>query len=443
MELATLPRSPIEDKILARLHSISPAEIEKAWRKNESWSSRMHRYAREGRSVRGGAPGGNQITPQQLNMMQRNAVLQSAVEMTQQIFSTTIATLGSGNNVINVVPRNVGLIKKFIVELTGTYTSVGAAASTAYGLANLLTNVQFSDLNNNQRINTLGPHLVILKQVKSRQTAPASAPISTKIDDSMLGGQFVASGTAPNFPVIVYPLPSTAAAAFRAVFEIPLAYSDQDLRGGIYANVVNATMQLALTLNANPAPGGTDNTLAVWGTATGAITALTCTVYQQYLDQLPVGQNGVILPMLDLSTVYELKSTTFTAIPSGQDYPFPYANFRDFLSTLVIFNSTGATAGLKNGSDVNYWSLQSANFTNIFKIDPLLASQWVREILDSDVPLGTYYFSHRKKPISTTQYGNMQLNVNAASVSGSPYAIVGWEDFALVNTLTQAGSLAG
>jgi len=397
-------------------------------------------FAQSGAAAGGG--GGQQMTPQQLNMLQRQAVLSQAVEMTQQIFSTTIATLGTGNNVVNIPPRNVGLIKKFVVEVSGTYTSVGAAAATAYGLANLLQNVSFTDLNNNQRINTFGPHLAILKQVKHKTTDPSSAPVTTAQSDTMLAGEFAAAAAAPNFPVLVYPLPSTAAASFRAVFDIPLAYSDNDLRGAIYANVVNATMQLALTFNANPAPGGTDNTLAVWGTATGAITNLTVTVYQVYLDQLPIGKNGVVLPILDLSTVYELKSTNFTAIPATQDYPFPYANFRDFLSTLAIFNSTGATAGLKNGSDINYWALQSANFTNLWKVDPLLAAQWTREIIGSDLPLGTYYFSHRKRPISTTQYGNMELILNANAVSGSPYVIIGWEDFALVNTLTQAGSLA-
>jgi hypothetical protein len=95
-----------------------------------------------------------------------------------------------------------------------------------------------------------------------------------------------------------------------------------------------------------------------------------------------------VLPMLDLSTVYELKSTNLTAHPAGQDYPIPYANFRDFLSTTAMFNSTGLTAGLKNGSDVNYWALQSANFTNIWKIDPLLVAQKVREILQHGFAAG-------------------------------------------------------
>ena len=397
--------------------------------------------------VSGAAAGGGAPDPVALNFAQRSAVLANAVEMTQQIFSTTIAgTLTAANAVVNIVPRNVGLIKKFIVEISGTYNNTdGAAASTAtqFGLANLINSVIFNDLNNNQRINTFGIHLALLKQVKHKTTDPSSAPVSTAQSDAMIAGEFAASGSAPNFGVIAYPLPAHgASAAFRAVFDVPLAYSDQDLRGAIYANVVNATMQLQLNLNSNPSPASSDLTFACWGAAAGNISGVTVTVYQVYLDQLPVGKNGVILPILDLSTVYELKTTNFTAIPAGQDFPFSYANFRDFLSTIAVFNSTGATAGLKAGSDVNYWALQSANFTNIFKIDPLLAAQFAREIIQSDLPLGTYYFSHRKKPISTTQYGNMQLVLNAISVAGSPYAQIFWEDFALVNTLTQAGSLA-
>lgn len=394
---------------------------------------------------------GSGANPAALNMQNRQILLAGAVEMIQQIFSTTIAgNIGSGNNTLNIPPRNVGLIKRFIVEISGTFDNLGSATATptAYGLANLLQSVIFTDLNNNQRINTNGIHLAILRQVRHKTTDTSSRPLSTVQSDAMVAGEFIASGGSPNFPVLAYPLPATVTTApFRAVFEIPLAYSDQDLRGAIYANIVNATMNLQLVLNANPQPNGTDNTLAVWGgTGTaGVLQNVTVTVYQVYLDQIPVAPNvGPVLPALDLSTVYELKTTTFSGMVAAQDFPVPYANFRDFLSTLAIFNSTGATAGLKNGSDINYWALQSANFTNIFKIDPLLAAQRVREILGLDLPLGTYYFSHRPKPISTLQYGNMQLVLNAASATGgSCYALVSWEDFAQMNTLTVAGSLAG
>jgi P3 major capsid protein len=396
------------------------------------------------------AAGNAQMSPQQINMLQRQAVLRNAVEMTQQIFSTTIATLGVGNNILNIPPRNVGLLKRFIVEIAGTATANTATSSaTTFGFGKLIQNLQFTDLNNNVRINTDGVQLAVIKQVKAREIAVSALPISTISTDSILAGQFIASGSSPNFPIIVYPLPTTAGLAFRAVFDVPIAYSDDDLRGAVYMNVVNATANLQITLNSAPfSPNAaTDTTAYVWASGAnpqGTTTNVTVTVYQVFLDQLPVGKNGVILPALDLSTVYELKTTNITGQTVAQDNPYAYANFRDFLSTLTYWNSTGATAGLKNGSDVNYWALQSANFTNIWKIDPLLAAQKTREIIGADLPLGTYFFSHRKKPLSTIQYGNLELILNPASVtSGSCYQQVYVEDFALVNALTQAGSLAG
>ena len=65
-----------------------------------------------------------------------------------------------------------------------------------------------------------------------------------------------------------------------------------------------------------------------------------------------------------------------------------------------------------------------------------------RQIIGSDLPPGCYYFNSRQKPISTVQFGNMQLLINPAGTIGTgSYLQIGWEDFALVNTLTQAGSL--
>jgi P3 major capsid protein len=401
-------------------------------------------------STAAGGGGGNQPSPQQINMAQRQAVLRNSVEMTQQVQAISLAgPIIQGNNVLNFTPRFVGLVKRFLLEITGTATAnTATSTATVYGLSKLISNLQFIDLNNNVRINTDGMHLTVIKQAKQRELALTSMPASTVQTDAMMAGQFIASGAAPNFPVVNYPLPTVGGLAFRAVFEIPIAYSDDDLRGAIYLNVVNATATLQVTINPNAfsANGATDTTGSVWTSGAnpaGTVTNLTATLYQVYLDQLPVGQNGVILPTLDLSTVYELKITNLTGQSVSQDYPYPYANFRDFLSTLVTWNSTGLTAGLKNGSDVNYWALQSANFTNIWKIDPLYAAQKYREIVGTDLPLGTYYFSHRKKPLSTIQYGNLELILNAASLtSGSCYQNVYVEDFALVNALTQAGSLA-
>lgn len=379
-------------------------------------------------------------SPQQLNAAQRALVLSQAVNMTQQIFSTTLTNAGVQSPIL-LAPRNVGLIKRFIIEVSGTVNNADAnvAALTDFGLSNLISSIQFTDLNNNQRVNTAGWHLNMVQSYKYRRPYGAGYAVET---DEM-------AGYGENWPVLAAPSPAAGAGstAFRAQFELPLAYNDDDLRGAVFANVVNATMQLSIQINPSPAATtATDYTLKVWkGLVAGAnltYNNVTVTVYQEYLDQLPVGKNGVVLPILDLSTVYELKTTPFNNITQGQDFPIPYANFRDFYSTCVVFNNDGSATGRTAGTDVNYWALQSANFTNLWKQDPLLCAYKARMIINTDNPVGNYYFSSRRKPISTLQYGNMELVINASRAQSGSYILVGWEDMALVNTLTSAGSLA-
>lgn len=381
------------------------------------------------------------LTPQQLNAYQRQAVLASAVEMTQQIFSTTV--LPSATSVLNVVPRNVGLLKKFIVEISGSVTDAHASDDltiTDFGLANVLSQVVFTDLNNNTRIQTSGRHLHVVNTAKERKS------YTTAIQ------QDTAFGTGVSWPVTSFTSPvvhGAGAKTFRMVYDVPIAYADHDLRGAIYANVVNAVMNLQLTINQTGffADVATDTSNAVYsgsaaGVAASTLGNCTVTVYQVYYDQLPVGQQGVILPVLDLSTIYELKNSKFTPLTVGVDFPIPYANFRDFLSTMVIFNNDGATGRLSTGADINYLALQSANFTNLWKIDALLAAQRANKAINVSLPKGTYYFDSRKKPISTTQYGNMELVINPSTAAAGSYASVGWEDFALQNTLAGASSLS-
>ncbi len=384
-----------------------------------------------------GAGGGGNPSPSSINRAQRMAVLQNAVEMVQQIYSASPA---AGQVTVNVPPRNVGLVKKFLIKITGTMNNTGGTTATLsdLGLANIIQQVIFTDLNNNVRIQTSGWHLVFLQALKNQwpMTDALLAASSEQFSETM--------GNV--FPVIVAPTGITTGnnSPFTMWYEVPLAYSDEDLRGAVYMNVVNATAQLQILINNQPfAAAGTDSTLAAWKGTTGTITGITVTVYQVYLDQLPVGKGGVVLPSLDLSTVYEIKNTSFTGFVATQDFPMPYANFRDFLSTFLIYNSNpSADAGRNPGSDINYLAMQSANFTNIFKIEPLLAALKTRMLLGKDLPAGCYYFSNRRKPISTTTYGNMQLVLNAVTAV-SAYGLVGYEDFAMVNTLLNAGSLAG
>lgn len=387
------------------------------------------------------APAAQQASPASINRAQRFAVLQNSVEMMQQIFTGTIAAPIQGNNVFPVSPRNVGLVKKFVVKITGTANNTGGANAllSDLGLANILSQVTFTDLNNNVRIQTSGWHLAFLQALKHQSAMTDAILAASEISFSKTMGNV--------FPVIVAPdnFATGTSQPFTMWFEVPLAYSDEDLRGAVYMNVVNATAQLQLTINPNAfVAAATDSTLASWKGSAGNLTNVSCTVYQVYLDQLPKAKNGaVILPALDLSTVYELKNTVLSAFIAGQDNPIPYANFRDFLSTFAIYNSNpAADAGRTAGTDINYWALQSANFTNIFKLEPLAVALKTRAMLMRDLPAGCYYFSSRRRPISTTTYGNMQLINNPITAAAGNYCLVAWEDFALVNTLLNAGSLA-
>jgi len=414
-----------------------------------------------------------QVSPAQLNQIARAAIRARAVKMTQQIFSNTYSA-ASGNisqvqpNVI-VNPRNVGLILGFWVKVVATITNGSGVTinGSDFGPSNVFSQIQFTDLNNNIRIQTTGWHLNVLNSIKARRPFGSTLyssyqPLIPSSENAILSGEgaSVTGGTLPygmsygsNFAGNISAPSSIAGNGGTGTvtmwYWVPLAYSDHDYRGAVYANVVNATMQLQFAFNPVPVvANGTDATQAMYfgasvgSVASAVISSATVTVYQTYLDQLPVGAGGVLLPLLDLATIYEMKQTQLSAINAGQDFPYQYANFRDFISTTAIYVNNGITGKKGDGTDINYWALQSANFTNLWKKEPGLISLETRNHLQFDLPPGTYYFGSREKPISTTQYGNMELILNPVTAGTGAYLLIGTEDFALVQTLSMAGSLA-
>lgn len=406
-----------------------------------------------------------QMSAAQVNATARMAIRQRSVRMLQQIFNQTVVP---GNNpTVTVNPRNVGLILGFWIKVVATVSNGSGVQIdlTDFGAANTLGQIQFNDLSNNTRIQTTGWHLNLINSWKQRR-AFASALIG--VGGTNTGDQTTGVAPAEDSPInygsnwTAISAPGTIAAAGSGTvtmwYYMPLAYNPDnpnspDLRGSVYANVVNATMQLFLSFagafgSSVAVANGADATQAMYvGHAAGSValvtlSSATISVYQDYYDQLPVGNQGVLLPILDLATIYELKYTNATAISVGQDYPYQYANFRDFLSTIALYVNNGATGARGVGADINYWALQSANFTNIWKIEPALSAIMSRQHLGLDLPPGAYLFDSRNRPISTTQYGNMQLVLNAATAASNPYMLVAVEDFALVQTLSMAGSLA-
>jgi hypothetical protein len=378
------------------------------------------------------------VNPAVLNANARAIVTGNAVKFNQQIYSQSINP--ATNPTINIQPRNVGLITGFIVEVSGTILNTAAAllTRTDMGSSNILKNVAFTDLNNVTRINTTGWHLALLNSARQ---------------GFGFGGAY-----APNLPMNFgnnyspFSGPATIAAGantgvVKHTFWVPVAYSQTDLRGAIYAAIVNATMNLQLTLNATPCAGvvGVGNADPLGFVYGGNAAAnwqgnVQVNVNQVYLDQIPQGPNGPILPVQDLNTIYDLKYTTQNGLAVGQDFPVSYANFRQFLSTTLVFDNGGA---YNAGTDLNYLSLTAANSTNLFKLTPSVAALQARQTFMADPPPGVYYFDHRDRPIDTMTFGNMQIVANPITVNAGAQLVVGYESFQQTNQLPAASSLSG
>jgi len=383
-----------------------------------------------------------------INAQARAAIRARAVRMRQPIFSGNFVPATTPQ--VTIVPRNIGLILGFFVKVVHTVNNGSGVQInlTDFGPANALAQIQFQDLQNVTRIQTPGWHMAFVNSVKTRRPFGAALVKSTGIDSpidygSNFSGQISANAT----------IAASASGTVTMWYWVPLAYSEDDLRGAVYGNVTNTTMQLNLsfpgTFGVNVAvANGTDSTQAMYvGNSAGSIASVSITntaltVYQVYYDQLPIGPQGILLPITDLGTIYELKQTLLTAISANTEFGYQYPNFRDILSTTAVYVNTAATGARGTGSDINYWALQAANTTNIWKDEPALVALQTRNFLQTDFPPGTYYFGSRQRPISTTQYGNQQLIINAATAGTGAYMLVGIEDFALIQTLSMAGSLA-
>lgn len=378
-----------------------------------------------------------QPSPQNANLAARAAVLQTAMPMVQKIFekSYTASDFGQPQN---VPIQNVGLMTHLTIEIEGTLTQAASETltRTELGMANVLSDVRFTDLNNQDRVATKGWHLHYLASARRQRAFGAAV---TNDSPTSMGS---------NMEIIHGPATVTTADQWRMFYEVPCAYSPTDLRGAVYASVVNATMNLAFTLNSNFVVGSTANpTLAAYISSTagdlGVLSAVTVRIYQHYLDQLPQAKNGPVLPLLDLATVYVLNHTTKGGLVVG-DNQIAYANFRSFLSTFLLYDDFGS--GAAPPTSVTDFAILAANFTPLQKYDPYMQALLSRLHVGDDFPAelarAMYYFDHRRKPINTINYGNMALNANLASVKASTSQIFyGFEALAIQNQLTQAGSL--
>lgn len=360
-----------------------------------------------------------------------------AVDMLLPVAQGTITT-GPGT-VTSAQPRYFGLLKRFLLKITAPVTAPGGAALTLgpFGPSSLIDNIQMTDTANYLRHNTSAAHLQLISTAKRRRVFGAAFTSDTPFG---YGSNFQAVMSAPAT------IPAGQTGTVHFYIEVPVSYTDHDLRGGIWLGVTNATMNLQWRLNSNmfANTGTTDATGALYISGdgnNGTLGTVTWQLYQNCLDQVPRDQqNNPILPWLDIGTNYMAQLTPFNQPVANQDNPYPYPNFRDIMSTMAIYDNAGT---LNTGSDIATWSIQTANTVNMEQVDPNTSALRTRGILGDDPPPGTYYFDHRHHPIYTLQYGNVALLLNPSSVNSGASVLLGLEMLAIAGMITGAGSLPG
>ena len=377
----------------------------------------------------------------QQNLAARALVIQNSVNMFIPVAQGVIPTPVPGA-VINLNPRYFGLLKRFLLKLSFTVTA-GSGTQTlgAFGPAAAVDNITMTDTANYLRHNTSATHLQLVATAKRRRVFGAAFTSDTPFG---YGNNFQSVMSAPAS------IPAGQTGDVVMYIEIPVAYTDHDLRGAIWLGVTNATMTLSARMNSNMFANSTttDATGALYTSSdanNATIGPVTYQLYQNSLDQVPRVQSGAgagnpILPWQDIGTNYMLQTSPFNTPVVNQDNPFPYPNFRDIMSTMAIFDNAGT---LNTGSDITTWSLQTANVVNMLQADPNTVALMTRNIIGDDVPPGMYYFDHRHQPIYTLQFGNLALLLNPSSVSAGASVTIGLEMLAIAGMITGAGSLAG
>lgn len=382
-------------------------------------------------------------TPQQAlaaNMGIRQNILANAIPVFQNVRSGSLTyTIGSPTQ-WTVLASNVGLIRRFYLVLSGTVNAASTKTLTPsmLGMSNLLSNVQFIDQNNRLRINTTGAHLHLAASQKRRR------PFGSALSGNATPVQSDPCGFGANFPVQKTTGVVTGATAvnFTFVWEIPVVNSNQDLTGAIYANQTTSNNQLQFTVNPNFAVAtGTDAFNACYlandtiANAAPTLTNLKWTLYQDFLDQLPVDNTGFAqLPPIDIAYALCYQMINPGAIVQAQDNLYALPPFNVYQDLMLFWdNYTYATAV---GGDVSAIKVQISNTYILKQIEPLMGAIMSRNMIGTDFPAiaaatntsgAVYDLDFRHKPLTVNQLSSTNIVFNPSTVEAGGNLQIGQE----------------
>lgn len=341
------------------------------------------------------------------NVQDRLELLRSGVRM-----RSLLGTYGpySAGQIANIKLRNVGVITHLDVRVTATTTVSSALTASVLAPYNAVSKFSLTDYNTTERVSVPGWMLYFMNSMKNGRPYMPTGQGSVDTQQALA--------------------PTANAQTLYANYEIPLAVDPHtDLSGAILAQTVVGEMFLNVTINANGV--GSDVMQNPYTAGTGSLGSFYITVWQNYIQ--PANNR---LPLIDLNTIYELAGmyqSTDNIVTNGTKY-LDYPNVRSVLGHYFAFVDNNGLA--VNGTDIAALNLIANGNTRMWERDPLLTRKAMRNKLGGDLPASLYHNDHRRNPVQTWIYSQVQNALTFGTVTGSPtpYIWYGYESLYLQQT---------
>lgn len=379
------------------------------------------------------------FTAQQManNTAARALIKQQGTRLRQLVASGTFTPVFGQPYSWNMVPRSIGLVTGFCLEIVTTITNPAGGSTltrTGFGPYETLSSISYQNPSGFSPIQQ-EPGWALASVMASREEKIPGAAFST---DSPTGFGSVIQPTAA---------PSTIAAGASGTvsveYDIPLAYAESlgNFQGAVWAGTTLSSQNLSVTFNPNFCSSGSDPYMCAYtGAGTGANAptfATSWNLYQVYYDQFDPTAIAYLTP--DLSTSYYLSTQPFTALAPNALNPIPFANLRTFMSATLAYDNGGT---FNAGTDINKFELYSANQLPYWQRTPRQQSWLTRRKINADFPAGYYLFDFRDSPIATQAQGNTYMNFDPSSVAAGAVLNVAWEYLGVQQVLSGAPAIA-
>lgn len=353
-----------------------------------------------------------QVNPVQANFMARQNLLSSGVAMTKRLQPVK----GTAGDTIKIPMLRMGITTGFMLHFT-VPVEIGATAGVLSPVApwNTAKRIVYQDFAGNERTRTNGFHLWAAQSMKQ--------------GDAMGVSPMMGQGVDLDYDTSIFSVPTAANSEGELRFSmyVPLAYDpNSDLTGSVLTstNVGEHFVTVALADKIMSSDGWVSPYIGGDVTLGGDITV---EAFQFFIQPQAMDINN--LPQLDLSTIYGFIGNYESSdnIQTGSDKYIDFPNNRSIQSTMVTFQNGGQFT--RNGADLNRIDLLANSNTYFREQTPRLVREMMRNIVNCDMPDGTYYIGSRRQPIATYLYANVQLQlaINEAKTGGPTRTITQFE----------------